>query len=56
MTIIPIIKTCPACGKKYSWNPDVGQMKCPNCLGLGIPKKNPLSELLGKKKPMSDKK
>lgn len=31
MTIKPIYKTCPICLKQYSWNPDVGQMWCPNC-------------------------
>lgn len=38
MTMVPEWKTCPKCRKKYSWNPDVGQFKCPHCGGLG--KKN----------------
>ena len=33
MTMLPIWKTCPLCNKKYSWNPDVGQMLCPYCSG-----------------------
>ena len=39
MTIIPIFKKCPVCGKKYVWNPDVGKIICPYCHGLGKPKK-----------------
>lgn len=36
MTMIPMYKRCRTCGKKYSWNPDVGQFMCPYCLGLGL--------------------
>lgn len=39
MTIIPIFKNCPVCGKKYVWNPDIGKIICPYCNGLGKPKK-----------------
>ena len=39
MTIIPIFKKCPVCGKKYVWNPDIGKIICPYCNGLGKPKK-----------------
>lgn len=39
MTIIPIFKKCPVCGKKYVWNPDVGKIICPYCHGLGKPQK-----------------
>lgn len=35
MTIVPIWKICHKCHKQYSWNPDVGQMFCPYCSGLG---------------------
>ena len=35
MTMVREWKTCPKCGKKYSWNPDVGQFRCPYCGGLG---------------------
>lgn len=31
MTLIPVYKKCSKCKKKYSWNPDVGNMFCPNC-------------------------
>lgn len=31
MTMLPILKKCPLCGKKYSWNPDVGKFFCPHC-------------------------
>ena len=31
MTMIPIIKVCPLCGRKYSFNPDVGKLFCPYC-------------------------
>ena len=37
MTIKPIYKTCPICLRQYSWNPDIGQMWCPNCGKKGIP-------------------
>lgn len=43
-------KTCPKCHKKYSWNPDVGQMMCPNCMGLGKPGKGIFNKIFGKKK------
>lgn len=36
MTIKPIYKTCPICLRKYSWNPDIGQMWCPHCGKKGI--------------------
>lgn len=36
MTIKPIYKTCPICLRKYSWNPDIGQMWCPYCGKKGI--------------------
>jgi len=36
MTMLPMYKRCRTCGKKYSWNPDVGQFMCPYCLGLDI--------------------
>ncbi len=49
MTILPMIKTCPACHKKYSWNPDVGHFKCPHCGGLGDGKKHVFRKLFGKK-------
>ena len=29
MTMLPMKKTCPFCGKEYSFNPDVGMMFCP---------------------------
>lgn len=50
MTILPIIKTCPACHKKYSWNPDVGRFRCPHCGGLGDGKKHFFRNLFEKKK------
>ena len=31
MTLIPKYKKCPVCKKKYSWDPDVGQISCPRC-------------------------
>ena len=37
MTMLPIWKKCPLCGKKYSWNPDVGKMWCPQCGIMGAP-------------------
>lgn len=40
MTILPMYKKCSACGKKYIWNPDVGQITCPYCHGIGHMKKS----------------
>ena len=37
MTLIPVYKKCARCKKKYSWNPDAGNMFCPNCGLLGVP-------------------
>ena len=37
MTMVPMWKKCPRCKKRYSWNPDVGQMWCPHCGPLGQP-------------------
>ena len=54
MSMRPIIKTCPACHKNYSFNPSVGQFKCPYCHGLGKLKKESLISKL-KKKINSDK-
>ena len=31
MTIVPQYKICPRCKRRYSWNPDIGQMWCPFC-------------------------
>jgi len=35
MTMVPMFKKCPRCKRRYSWNPDVGQMWCPHCGPLG---------------------
>lgn len=37
MTMIPVMKKCPKCKKKYSWNPDVGKLWCPTCGPLSMP-------------------
>lgn len=29
--MVPMYKRCNVCGRRYSWNPDVGQMYCPSC-------------------------
>ncbi len=31
MSLIPMYRRCPRCGRIYSYNPDVGQLSCPNC-------------------------
>ena len=36
MTMLPMYKKCPKCKKSYSWNPDVGNMWCPNCGLFGM--------------------
>ncbi len=48
MTMLPMRKTCSKCHRKYDWNPDVGNMLCPYCYGLGKQKKNILNNILGK--------
>lgn len=50
MTMVPMWKTCPKCHKKYDWNPDVGNITCPYCHGLGKPEKNIIEKMLKKKK------
>lgn len=37
MTMIPLYVKCSRCKKKYSWNPDVGKMRCPRCGKIGMP-------------------
>lgn len=37
MTMVPMWKKCPRCKRRYSWNPDVGQMWCPHCGPLSMP-------------------
>ncbi len=49
MSMRPIIKTCPACHKNYSFNPSVGQFKCPYCYGLGKLEKESLISKLKRK-------
>lgn len=31
MTMIPEKRKCPSCKKIYSWNPDVGRIRCSRC-------------------------
>ena len=45
MTIIPIFKKCPVCGKKYVWNPDIGKTICPHCHGLGKVKSQQINNM-----------
>ena len=55
MTIVPVFKKCPKCNKKYSWNPDVGRMWCPNCGPFSMPGagdiawKRKVEDIFGKK-------
>ena len=42
-------KKCSKCGKKYSWNPDVGKMVCSYCHGLGKPQGSILGKVFGQK-------
>ncbi len=37
MTMVPIYKKCSRCKRRYSWNPDVGKMRCPYCKSFGQP-------------------
>lgn len=37
MTMVSIYKKCSRCKRRYSWNPDVGKMRCPYCKSLGQP-------------------
>lgn len=34
MSTMPTWKICRKCGKPYSYNPSVGEFKCPDCLSL----------------------
>lgn len=36
MTMMVAYKVCPKCKKRYSWNPDVGRISCPNCSSLSL--------------------
>jgi len=56
MTMMPMWKTCPKCHKKYDWNPDVGNITCPNCHGLGNVKSGILDNLFSKKDKNTDNK
>lgn len=56
MTIVPMRKRCPVCHKSYSWNPDVGQFRCPHCGGIGEAKKEILSGVIEKLKKGQEKK
>lgn len=33
MSLRPVHRRCPVCKMMYSWNPDVGQIFCPYCIG-----------------------
>lgn len=37
MTLVPVFKKCPICKKKYSWNPGIGKMWCPDCGPMSAP-------------------
>lgn len=34
MTLMPMYKVCPFCRRRYSWNPDAMQIRCPYCRGI----------------------
>jgi predicted RNA-binding Zn-ribbon protein involved in translation (DUF1610 family) len=53
MTILLELKTCPACHRRYSRNPDLGHFRCPHCGGLGDGKKHFFRKLFEKKKGTS---
>lgn len=50
MTIMPQWKICPRCHKPYDWNPDVGVMRCPNCMKNDMKKLEKLKKVFGKDK------
>lgn len=54
MTMVPMMKKCPKCHKKYNWNPDVGNFMCPYCHGLGTPLSNLVNIIRGKKKKSTE--
>ena len=57
MSIIPMMKKCPKCKKKYSWNPDVMVgLYCPHCAEMGLPPQTTLEEILRKNKEKYNKK
>lgn len=53
MTIMPMFKICPKCKRKYSWNPDAGNMWCPHCGLLSV---TTIVNNLRKKKNVNDEK
>lgn len=34
MTLTSMYKVCPSCKRRYSWNPDAMQIRCPYCHGV----------------------
>jgi len=36
MSLFPMKKKCENCHRKYSFNPDIGQIACPYCGGLNM--------------------
>lgn len=54
MSLKPTMKKCPRCKQFYFWNPDVGQIDCPNCGILARQKKD--SHLFMKNKVNKDNK
>lgn len=56
MSFVPIMKKCPKCKMKYSWNPDVGEgFYCPHCADMGMPPKSTLETILRKSKEKNKK-
>ncbi|WP_075721741.1 hypothetical protein [Roseburia sp. 499] len=54
MTMVPMMKRCPKCHRRFNWNPDVRNFICPYCRGLGNPGKTILEKILGKKNKEDD--
>lgn len=46
MLVRPQYRVCYSCGRRYAWNPDVGQMSCPYCAGKKRPE-GALKRILG---------
>lgn len=47
--MVPDMRICPVCHKRYDFNPDVGHFNCPYCHGLGKPAGNGPMGRFGKK-------
>lgn len=56
MTIRADIRHCKKCGNMWSWNPDVGNFKCPYCTKKEMEQVKGLAGIIGLDKDNKKKK